>query len=405
MSAREYDVIIAGGGLVGGALACGLAHVGARVAVIEAIPPSHAEQPSFDERTTALAPSTRNIFTAWGLWSDLAGAITPIRHIHCSEQGVLGCTHLDAEAEGTDALGWLAPNRALGATLNRRLAATAGADVYTPAELTSLERRAQNITVTASGAQGEHLLRGSLLVAADGARSRTRDMAGFSVAMQDYRQSAVITNVTPSRHHDGWAYERFTRSGPMAVLPISEGHSTVVWSLSHTAAAERASEPDEVFLAQMQKAFGYRLGRLKECTQRHVYPLHGVRAPRLAGERVALAGNAAHALHPVAGQGLNLSLRDAAELVEIVHSALSAGEDPGAEPALARYSQRRRADIERTRAFTNSLLRGFAIPGRFPRAVRGGALFTLSRCGPARRAFIRLAAGEMAPVPKAACQK
>ncbi len=399
---RPYDVILAGGGLVGGALACALADRGARVAVVEAVPPEGDGQPSFDDRHTALAPSSRYILEAWGLWPSLREALTPIRHIHISEAGGWGFTHLDAREAGMAALGWVLPNRSLGAVVAQRLAEASGVTLLAPAQVAAVEHGPGTVTVALDS--GGERLSGRLLVVADGAGSRTRELAGLSARRRDYGHSALVTTLTPERHHEGWAYERFTREGSLAVLPIGAGRCTVVWSLPHARAAQYADGDEGALLEALQHALGYRLGRLQACGMRHVYPLQASWAPRLVTDRVALAGNAAHALHPVAAQGLNLALRDAAALAEAVAGRLEAGEDPGDEALLRAYARQRAPDIRRTQRLTDGLVRGFSLDLPPLRLLRSGALAALERSGPAKRTLLRIASGRLGPLPWAACR-
>ncbi|ABM61961.1 2-octaprenyl-6-methoxyphenyl hydroxylase [Halorhodospira halophila] len=404
MDTEPYEIIIAGGGLVGGALACGLARAGLRVAVIEAVPAEHSGQPSFDERHTALAPSSRYVLDAWGLWRPVRPGLTPIRHIHVSEQGGWGFVHFDAEEEGVDALGWLLANREMGATLAQRLAADERITLISPAQVQTVEQGSDQVRVTTSGGDGEQRLRGRLLVAADGAHSRTRTLTELPVRSRDYHQSAVITTLTPTCHHQGWAFERFTREGPLALLPIAEGRCALVWSLPPERAEAYRSGNETAFLAALQQAFGYRLGPFRDCGPRSIYPLVERHTPSPYTGRVLLLGNAAHTLHPVAGQGLNLALRDAATLAELVATSHAGGGDPGAEPLLKAYVRRRSEDLWRTRLFTNSLVGGFASAHPLLRLARSGALATLQRCPPIRRALLCTGAGRVGPLATAACR-
>lgn len=404
METEPYEIVIAGGGLVGGALACGLARAGLRVAVIEPVPAQHTAQPSFDERHTALAPSSRYVLDAWGLWQPARGALTPIRHIHVSEQGGWGFVHLDAEQEGVEALGWLLANRHMGTILGQRLTADERITLISPARVEAVEQGSDCIRVTAATADGERRLSGRLLIAADGADSPTRRLTGLTVHRNDYGQSAVIATVTPTRHHRGWAFERFTRTGPLAMLPIAEGRCAVVWSLPPHQAEAYCDGEESAFLTGLQRAFGYRLGPLRESRQRALYPLVERYAPTPYAGRVLLLGNAAHTLHPVAGQGLNLALRDAATLAELVVTSHAGGGDPGAETLLKAYVRRRSEDLWRTRAFTNTLVRGFAPDHPLLRLARSAGLAALQRCPTVRRVLLRTGAGRVGPLPAAACR-
>ncbi|MFW6380102.1 MAG: FAD-dependent monooxygenase [Halorhodospira sp.] len=405
MSSQTYDVILAGAGLVGGALACALADGGARVAVIEAASLQDHGQPSFDCRHTALAPSSRYILEAWALWQPLRGALTPIRHIHISEQGGWGFTHLDAAAEGLGALGWVLPNRRLGEAVIQRLTAhSTQVTLQSPGWITQLEHTDEAVTVTVERPDTSAQLRGRLLVITDGAESRTRELAGLSTRRRDYGQSALFTTLTPGRNPQGWAYERFSREGPLAMLPIAQGRCAVIWSLPHARAQHYAEGGEQALLAGLQAAFGHRLGRLRACDPPRSYALREVLASRLTATRVALAGNAAHTLHPVAAQGLNLSLRDAATLAELVLAQLRKGGDPGEAALLQRYACQRRPDIRRTQWLTDGLVRGFSLDTAPLRLIRSGALAALERIDPARRALMRAAGGRIGPLPAIACR-
>jgi len=404
LETEPYDIIIAGGGLVGGALACGLAQAGLRVAVIEPVPADHGAQPSFDERHTALAPSSRYILDAWGLWQPVRSVLTPIRHIHVSEQGGWGFVHFDAGQEGVDALGWLLANRQMGTVLGERLETDERITLISPAQVQAVEQGSDRVRVTSAGTDGEQRLSARLLVAADGAGSQTRKLAGLSVRSRDYRQSAVITTVTPARHHQGWAFERFTRAGPLALLPIAEGRCAIVWSVPPERAEAYRDGDDARFLAALQQAFGYRLGPFRSCGHRLTYPLVERYTPTPYTGRVLLLGNAAHTLHPVAGQGLNLALRDAATLVELIGDSRAGGGDPGAEPLLRAYVRRRSEDLLRTRAFTNTLVSGFGSAHPLLRLARSAGLAALQRCPPMRRTLLRTGAGRIGPLPVAACR-
>ncbi len=364
-AAPEYDVVIVGGGLVGASLACALATAAVRVAVIEPFPPEVDAQPSFDERQIALAPATRRIFEALGLWSAIAMEVTPIREIHVSEQGGFGITRMSAAEEGLDALGHILPSRRLGAALFERLRARPEITLYCPAKAQDVTVDAMAATVRIESEQGMQSLSAPLLAVCDGARSRIRERLGIRLRERSYQQVAVIANVTPERNPDGRAYERFLAGGPLGVLPAAGGGCAVIWTMP-VALAEAVLKLDEAgFLARLQAAFGYRLGRFLAAGKRSAYPLAVLVAERCAAQRALVIGNAAHTLHPVAGQGFNLALRDVAVLAELVTDTLEAGGNPGEPQLLERYQRLRRVDYQRTLAFTDGIVRLFSnrLPG------------------------------------------
>lgn len=356
----EYDILIAGGGMVGASMALALAGLGLDVAVVEPMPVRSDAQPSYDERVTAFSAGSRSILEQMTLWPALAEHATPIEHIHVSERGRCGFSRLHAADEGVEALGYIMPNRVYGAALHGALRKRSGVSMLCPASVESvtIDKAWAQARLTADDRQIE--TRAKLLIVADGARSPLRERLGVHATVHDYHQSAIIANVTPSEHHGYWAYERFTSQGPVAMLPMSAGRVGAVWTVAADAADAALALDDETFLHSLQALFGYRLGRFVRAGRRFAYPLKLLRAERQVGPRFAVIGNAAHSLHPVAGQSFNLSLRDVATLAEVVGDTIARGEDPGAIAALECYAARRRRDQRLTVGITDGLMRTFA---------------------------------------------
>ncbi len=460
MSGFDYDIVIAGGGLVGASLAVALRGSGYRVAVVEPVPPQAESQPSFDDRQTALAPTSRRFFENLGLWEAIEAGASPIRRIHVSDRGHGGFTRLDATEEGLPALGHVAPNRVLGAVLAPAMAEAA--DVFCPARITQThpvmapaeagsdpdagripaaddrpgdaispaETRAIARQVVIETESGPQTVSTRLLVVADGMRSTTREALGVGLDERDYGQSAIIANLRTQYPHHGTAYERFTPDGPLAVLPAGEDAASLVWTLPHDEAQAAATQWSETaFLQALQSAFGWRLGRLEAVGKRQVYPLWAVTADQFCAQRAVIMGNAAHALHPVAGQGLNLALRDVAGLVEALGGGRplgTAGEtadatgpvetdaaerqaeadgsagaaDPGDPDRLAAYARSRRSDYRRTFTFTDGLVRVFSNEFLPLVAARNVGLTLLDLFPPARRALLKQATGAAGDVPE-----
>jgi len=392
----DAEVIIAGGGLVGASLALALGGTGRRVAVVEPVPASAEAQPSFDDRQTALAPMSRRFLQALGLWEALRDEAAPISEIHVSDRGGCGFTRLTAAGEGLDALGHVVPNRALGAVLGPALGEAAHVTLHCPAEVSGVEREPDRVRVALAGDGAGAELTAPLLVVADGMRSPTREALGIGLRERPYGQTALIANLRTEYDLRGRAFERFTEDGPLAVLPVADGAASLVWTLPGERAAEIAALADAQFLACLQDAFGWRLGRLQAVGERHAYPLTAVTAERFTAARAAIIGNAAHALHPVAGQGLNLALRDVAALAELI----AAARDPGAEAVLARYERERRGDYRRTFAFTDGLVRLFS--NRLPPlvALRNAGLTALDLFPPARRLLLQQTTGRAGRLPR-----
>lgn len=400
------DVAIVGGGLVGASLALALAPTGLRVAVIESVAPESATQPSFDDRTTALGNGTRRSFEALGVWPAIAPQAAAIRHLHVSDAGRYGFARLAAEDHGIDAFGYVVTNRVIGAALQARLASCPALEWHRPARCTEVSLDAEAAFLTLD--PGSVSLRARLVVAADGAHSRVRAAAGIAADVEDYGQVAVVAHVAAARAADGTAYERFTPTGPFAVLPLANGHYGVVWTLAPAEAERVLALPDAEYLAALQRAFGWRLGRFTRVGRRQAYPLALVRSAQLSGPRTVLIGNAAQALHPVAGQGFNLGLRDAATLAEVMVDALAAARsreqpfDPGAPTLLAEFAARRADDRRGVTQFTDRLVKlfGDSTPGVPLLRDLGLLLFDLSPT--AKQALSRLSWGFAGRTPRLA---
>lgn len=400
MAERQFDVAIVGGGLVGASLALGLTGTGVRVLLVESVAPDSAAQPSFDERTTALGNASRRIFQGLQIWDEISRDAAAIRAIHVSDAGRFGCARLRAEEHGIDAFGYVVPNRVIGAALWRRLAAAGGIEIRVPATVEDLDittERAYFTVITAAGAREVSSAR--LLVAADGAHSVVRAAAGIEAGVADYDQVAIAAAVTGDRAHDDTAYERFTPSGPVAVLPLRGGGYGTIWSCAAQRSAQLLALSDEAYLDELQRRFGWRAGRFRRIGRRASYPLKLTRAASSVARRVVLIGNAAQALHPIAGQGFNLGLRDAALLAEVLAGASG---DVGSAELLRKFSGWRAADRGGVVRFTDGLVRlfGSRIPGVGLLRDLGLVAFDLSP--PAKRALARVSLGFGGPMPRLA---
>lgn len=386
---HEYDLVIVGGGLVGGSLACALTGQGLRIALVEAVPHTAAHQPSYDERVIALALGSRRIFEGIGLWSAIAPEAEPIRRVHVSDRGHCGFTHLGPEDSDGEALGYVAPARAMGAAIQAALARASDVEMLCPARLLAYRRVGEQVELEVQCEGERRSLRAALLVAADGGDSAVRQGLDLAVDERSYDQDAVITTVTPDRPRPGVAFERFTDTGPLALLPMTQGRYSVVWTCRREQTAELLALTDAAFIERLQARFGYRLGQFRTVAPRRAYPLKLMLTRDPAQPRVILIGNAAHTLHPVAGQGFNLGLRDVAALAEVIVQGARAGADLGGPAILADYRAWRGADQSSTARLTDGLARLFVNPWRPLRVARNLGMSTLDLIPPARR---RLAA-------------
>lgn len=412
-SPHRPDVIVIGGGLVGGALALALAADGAAVAVVEAAPAAAAAQPSFDARTLALTDNARRIFAGLGVWDDIAAHAEAILDIHISERGNCGMTHLSCADVGSDALGYVVPSRAVGQALHRRLREHPAVQFHCPATADNLRQGRAEVTVsvsTVAGDAGESAaaaaestvtLAAPLLALADGGRSKLGAQVGNAAATA-YRQCAIVCVVETDRAHRGRAFERFTAEGPLALLPHSARRYAVVWSSELKNADARMALSDDDFVDALQAAFGGRAGNFSRPTARARYPLEHGASARPAGRRVVSIGNAAHRVHPVAGQGFNLGLRDAVALAAVVAQARRENRDLGCDAVLAQYAELRRRETARVGAFTDGLIRVFGNRAPAMRLARNLGLAGLEFCPPAKRFLLRRTMGAAAMTELAA---
>jgi len=401
MSARDlkvdYDIVIAGGGMIGSSLGLALAPLGLRIAIVEAVARGAAEQPSFDDRSTALSRSTQRMFEAMQLWPFVLAAATPIRHIHVSDKGRFGFSHIDAHEQGVEALGYVVINRVLGQVLQDALATAGDVDLICPARITAVEQADDSAVATVSGNDGDCRLRCRMLVAADGANSDVRDMIGIGATRVDYDQWAVIGNLQPEEAPAYRAFERFTEDGPVALLPVGGERAAFVWILSPERARAALELTDEAFAASLQAVFGHRLGRFSKVGKRAAYPLALTRANSLVSRRSVVVGNAAHGLHPVAAQGFNLGMRDVAALCDCIADAPG---DIGSMSVLEAYAEWRRPDHRKLVGFTHGLVELFRDSRAPVRALRDLGMLAFDLVPGVRRVFARHTMGLSGRLPR-----
>lgn len=354
------SVIIVGGGMAGATLALAISHLTQgklAVHLVEANTPGSQDHPGFDARAIALAAGTCQQLARIGVWQTLASCATPISTVHVSDRGHAGFVTLTAEDYRLDALGQVVELHDVGERLFKRLQNAPGVTLHCPDRVDHITRSDEQVTVTL---QSGRQLTGALLVAADGSRSSIAGQLNIDWQQLPYDQAAVIANVTTSVAHQGRAFERFTQHGPLAMLPMSQGRCSLVWCHPREKQQHVASWSDEQFCDELQKAFGWRLGRILHTGKRSVYPLALSTASSSVSHRAVLVGNAAQTLHPIAGQGFNLGMRDVMTLAEILSHAFTGHTDVGSYPLLLRYNQRRQADKAATIGVTDGLVHLFA---------------------------------------------
>ena len=379
----RHDVVIVGGGLVGASLAIALARQGVEVGLVEAAPAG--QMPAvFDQRNLSFAAATVNALTALGVMQQLRTPTGPIRRIHISRQGDFGRVRLEAQDYGRATFGQVVVARDFGEALEARLDGLSGLTRYRPARFVGFAPdEAGHRALRIADAEGERTLHARLVVAADGTRSAVREALGIGVDEHDYGQTLFIARVRATQAPDGTAYERLGDDGPTALLPRGDRHWGVVHGVAREQAETVAALDDAAWLARLQRAVGWRIGRLVASGERSAYPIARVVAQRLVADRAVVLGNAAQTIHPIGAQGFNLGLRDALTLAE----EIARGDDPGAASRLAAYAARRREDRERTLAFSDGLARLTANPSSLLKPVRSAGLVAME-AQPSLQAFL-----------------
>lgn len=370
---KTFDVIIAGGAMAGGTLALAisqLSHQTLSVAVIEAYQSDNQSHPGFDSRAIALSYGTVETLKTFGIWPHLAGVVTPIKHIHVSDRQHFGMTEIDHNDVDLEALGYVVELADVGNVYSELLSHHENIDVFCPAKVAGIERFQDSVTVSLSN--GERV-QGQLLVAADGALSTCSELVGLEFTDHDFGQHAIIANVVASELHQGRAFERFTEHGPIAMLPMSDNRLSLVWCVPPEKVHEIMNCADDAFLAELQHMFGWRLGEFKRVGARTSYPLQLRVRDKNISHRFAIVGNAAQTLHPIAGQGFNLGIRDVATLAE----EITANDCIGEYRQLARFQRRREEDRHATITLTSSLVHLFSNQWATLSLSRSLGLFTV----------------------------
>ncbi|WNL42253.1 2-octaprenyl-6-methoxyphenyl hydroxylase [Halomonas sp. PAMB 3264] len=397
LKTAAYDIVIVGGGLVGASLGCALAPLierfALRVAIVEAAAVPKADeltwQPSFDARASAIAAGSAQRFRELDVWPAMQREASPISRIHISERGRLGATRLSAAEVGVEALGYVIPNAWMGQVLHQRLNELS-IDWYCPATVDTMTAVEGGHCLALSTGDRLHA---RLTVLADGGRSGLKEQLGIQSERRSYEQTAVIAHVGISQPHKGVAFERFTSEGPIALLPLPHQAMELIWTHQGGEERSRLSLGDGAFLDQLQRAFGDRVGRFTKVGKRFSYPLSLVTARESVRPGLAVLGNAAHALHPVAGQGFNLALRSVMDLVEALEEGREQGRDFGDMQTLLAFESRRAKDRANVIRFSDSLVRLFGASFPLLPHARAAGLIGLNLVGPLRRGLARRAMG------------
>jgi 2-octaprenyl-6-methoxyphenol hydroxylase len=399
---KRVDVLISGGGMVGLPLGLALAQGGLKTVIADAAPPAKVLEPNFDGRVSALAYASVRMLRALGVWEGLAPNAQPIREILVTD-GQVGkpaspfSLHFDADEVGAEALGHIAENRHIRAALYKTVEASPNLELMAPAVVTTVRMEAGGAVARLK--EGEEIS-AALVIAADGRDSALRTQMGMQVIGWSYPQTGIVATVEHEKPHNGVAYEHFLPSGPFAILPMTGNRSSLVWTEAKSKAPGLLALDEEKFNAELAQRFGAHLGKTKAAGPRWSYPLSFHIARDFVRTRFALAGDCAHGIHPIAGQGLNLGLKDAAALAEVLLDAGRLGRDIGALDTLKRYERWRRFDSFALAASTDALNRLFSNDIAPLRHLRDLGLGIVDSIAPARRFFMRHAGGDIGKLPR-----
>lgn len=393
----EISPLIIGAGPVGATLALALAQAGVKSTIIDTCDPDQVLKKDFDGRTFAISHGSHLIFKALGLWEDLSAFVEPIKKIHISQANHLGYVHYDEKDSGGWAMGYLIENRHLRQVLFKAIFDHPLIKCCIPHQVKELNRHPFFLEAIL---ESEEKLKTSLVVAADGRNSLTRQQAGLKTHNWSYDQLALVGMLKTEFPHENIAFEHFLPSGPLALLPMQDNLCSFVWSVDKQYGEHLLTLSEQEFSNQLQASFGDYLGKFDLVSQRWSYPLGGTVVPQLVAERLALIGDAAHVIHPVAGQGLNLGFRDAVTLAEVIVDATRLGIDIGSAQILERYQRWRRFDILTLTGVTDLLIRSFSNESKLLGNLRMAGLRLTNRMPLLKRAMTHHAMGLLGEKPR-----
>lgn len=391
------DVLIIGGGLVGGTLGCALAQHGISAVVVDRDSQDHLLEDDYDGRSSAIAGACQRILQVVGIWEHMKPDVQPILDIRVTDSDSPFYLHYDHQDVGEE-MGWMASNRTIRRGIFARSAELPNLTMLGPVSLVSLERTQDGVTAVLSDGS---TVRAALVVAADGRRSQVRQMAGISITTLPYHQSGIVMTVWHEKDHQGIAHERFLASGPFAILPLPGGHhSSLVWTEKDSLIDSLLSLSPQEFHAELISRFGSFLGEVKVVSKVFAYPLTLQFADRYIDRRLALVGDAAHGMHPVAGQGMNYGLRDVAALVEVLVNAKRLGVDLGSTAILTDYQRWRRPDNMLMLGMTDGIVRLFSNDIKPLRLARTLGLAAVNRLPKLKVFFMKHAMGDVGKLPR-----
>lgn len=396
---HDYDLIIVGGGLAGNCLALALKDTGLRIAIVEANTREQLYASPAGDRALALAAGTVMMLDVLGIWQGIRHAATAIKHIHISDRGHFGKTRLSAQKEHVEALGYVITARDI-ETHVANLVTEAGIELISPARVVGLMSSDQEACISLKKGGESFNVSAGLLVGADGGLSSVRKLLDIAQHMTEYGQTALVTTIKSTIPNKNTAFERFTASGPLALLPVAKNHCAVVWTRTSDDANTLLLGSEADFLADLQQCFGYKLGELSLIAPRRAFPLSLIRAEKMVANRAVIIGNAVHQLHPVAGQGFNLGLRDVVLLAEMLIRRHEQTRDIGSADFLKEYALSRKKDHDRTIGFTDVVVKIFSNEWLALAVARNVGLTLLDHIPVAKTLLTRHAMGLSVHMPR-----
>ncbi|MDO8954207.1 MAG: 2-octaprenyl-6-methoxyphenyl hydroxylase [Gammaproteobacteria bacterium] len=387
----KFDIVIIGGGLVGATLALALAPLKLKIAIVETQTEHQFQHSHLEVRSLALAYGGAQILRGLGLWEFIQPQVNPILNIHVSDRGHFGMTRLSADKTHVDALGYVIEIPVLLSVLYQQLALSS-VKQFSPATLLQLDQASDQVTLLIETEGVKKSISAKLVLGADGGKSTVRQLLAIESHEHDYEQVAIVSNIRLKRPHLNQAYERFTADGPLALLPLSDNRMSIIWTVKQDRVAGFLAQSDAEFLSNLQLAFGYRAGRFEAIGARQTYPLKQLKVNSHYRSRVGLIGNSAHSLHPVAGQGFNLSMRDIAGLVSIIADKHYQGIDLD-ETVFERYVALREADHAIMLKVTDTLVKVFSTQSFIWSLPRNIALHKVERLSPIKHEINKLMMG------------
>lgn len=390
----EFDVVVVGAGMVGASLACGLAlkMPQLNIAVVDAFEPKlDWDENSFDMRVSAITRASQHLFRTIGAWENITQQrVSPYRDMFVWDAGGDGELHFDSADMGETDLGHIIENRVIVKALNQRMSAIKNITLFCPVQLQKMDFNDSYAMLTLSD---QSRLTAKLIVGADGTQSWVRSQAGIAVKGWDFDQAALVTTVKTEKYHQDTAWQRFLVTGPLAFLPLSEGYSSIVWSTSPEEAKRLMHIPAAEFASELEQAFASKLGKVESVAERAVFPLRLFETLHYIQPRLALIGDAAHTIHPLAGQGVNLGLADTASLIEVIQSAISAKQDIGSTTVLRRYERWRRAENRSMLVAMDGLKRLFGSELVAVKSLRSAGLNIVNQVTPLKNIIMHQAMG------------